>query len=166
MSLEIERKFIIKMPDINALLKKYGDIITIQHIEQTYLNRTDLDVERRIRKKVKSEETKYLYTEKTDVAEGIREENEVEITEAEYEKLLLERDFNKSTIIKERYVIPYKGRNFELDVYEFWNNKATLEIELKDIKEKFEAPPELEIIADVTEDKRFSNSSLASNHQV
>ena len=55
----------------------------------------------------------------------------------------------------------YSGQLFELDIYPFWNDRATLEIELSDENENFELPPFIEVIKEVTDDDRYKNRSLS-----
>ena len=50
---------------------------------------------------------------------------------------------------------------FEIDVYPFWNDRAIMEIELDDEGQEIIFPPEIQIIREVTSDKRYTNSSLA-----
>ena len=50
----------------------------------------------------------------------------------------------------------------ELDVFPFWDDKAFLEVELLDINENILLPPEIKVIKDVTNDKRYKNNYLAS----
>ena len=50
---------------------------------------------------------------------------------------------------------------FEIDVYPFWNDRAIMEIELDYEGQEIVFPPEIQIIAEVTADKRYTNSSLA-----
>lgn len=163
MSLEIEKKFVVKMPNLDELFKLHKDKITTSSIIQTYLTEVEVGVERRVRQRTANGKRVYYYTEKKNISKGVREENEREITLAEYIKLLTEKDANMLPIIKDRYVIDFDNRKFELDIYTFWDDKAILEIELPDINEQFEIPTGLEVIADATGDKRYSNKSLASN---
>lgn len=50
---------------------------------------------------------------------------------------------------------------FEIDVYPFWTDRAIMEIELDDEGQDILFPPFIEIISEVTSDKRYTNSSLA-----
>ena len=58
-------------------------------------------------------------------------------------------------------MLAYGGKEFEIDVYPFWLDKAVMEIELTDEEEPVALPPEIEIIRDVTADRRYTNASLA-----
>ena len=53
------------------------------------------------------------------------------------------------------------GKYIEIDVFPFWKDKAYLEIELISEDEKVEIPPFIEIIKEVTQDKRYTNKSIA-----
>ena len=55
----------------------------------------------------------------------------------------------------------YKGQCFEIDIYPFWKDRAVMEIELENENQAADFPPEIEIIKEVTEDRRYTNSSMA-----
>ena len=78
----------------------------------------------------------------------------------------LKNDIDKETspIYKERYCFNYKNQFFELDVYDFSDELATLEIELDNINTPVELPDFIELISDVTGDKRYSNAALSYTH--
>jgi len=65
-----------------------------------------------------------------------------------------------------RYCSSYSGHRLELDVYTGGRPKcqklAILEVELQDIGELVEFPPELEL-EEVTGDPQYSNRSLAES---
>ena len=65
------------------------------------------------------------------------------------------------TVHKVRWCFLYEKQFFELDVYAFSDVLATLEIELPDIDTPVTLPPEIELLADVTGDGRFSNFALS-----
>lgn len=50
---------------------------------------------------------------------------------------------------------------FEIDVYPFWTDRAIMEIELESEEQEILFPPAVQIITEVTSDKRYTNSSLA-----
>ena len=58
-------------------------------------------------------------------------------------------------------MLEYRGQNFEIDIYPFWSDRAIMEIELEDECQAVDFPPEIDIIKEVTEDKRYTNSSIA-----
>lgn len=158
---EIERKYLIKRPsaeELSALPECSAD-----HIVQTYLVIRENGVRRRVRKRGTEENGwRYYYTEKTDVAFGERMEIEREIDETEYLALLAESDPSRSAIEKTRVCFVYEGQFFELDIYPFSEELATLEIELDDIDTPVRIPDTVSVIRDVTGDKRYNNSSLAA----
>lgn len=159
--LEIERKFLIEMPDLDNLNKKYK--ITKNEIIQTYLISDD-NVERRIRQRGKTGDYVYYYTEKIEVGPATRTEIERRITDTEYISLMQEADTSLHQIKKTRYCLVYKDRYFELDIYSFWNDKAIVEIEVSDINDIIDMIPEFNIIKEVTDDSRYKNHSLAQNN--
>jgi CYTH domain-containing protein len=55
----------------------------------------------------------------------------------------------------------YNNKYFEIDIYPFAQNRAICEIELLSEDEKFDFPPFINIVKEVTDDKRFSNYSFA-----
>ncbi len=151
---EIERKFLIKYPDIRVL-EAVKDMKKLE-IEQTYL----LD-RRRVRRIREGERLTYIVTYKEKITDITRIEQESEITAAEYEELLQLRDPVRHTVKKTRYCLPSEGKLFELDIFPFWDDRAFLEIELKAEDEEFAIPPFIEVIKEVTDDKRYRNSALA-----
>ena len=50
----------------------------------------------------------------------------------------------------------------EIDLYDFWQDRATLEVELATEAEAFTLPPFVTVLRDVTADKRYKNVSLAA----
>ena len=88
-NLEIERKYLIVLPDEEFLKSREGCVV--KHITQTYLLRHENDVERRIRKIEDGKNTIYVYTEKRPKSSTTRLEDERDITEDEYNELMKER---------------------------------------------------------------------------
>lgn len=148
---EIERKYLIKMPVFPLPVETQAT-----DIEQAYLVNPEGNSER-----VRMRAGKYYHTLKVHISNVVREEYEREITREEYEKLLERRDPNCTFIKKVRHVFEYKGQTFELDVFPFWKNQAYLEIELPGITARVDIPDFIEVIREVTEDRAYSNHSLA-----
>ena len=84
-NLEIERKYLIVLPDEEFLKSRDGCIV--RHITQTYLLRHENDVERRIRKIEDGKNTFYVYTEKRPKSSTTRLEDERDITAVSYTHL-------------------------------------------------------------------------------
>ena len=76
---------------------------------------------------------------------------------------MLESDTAKHPIRKTRYCLMHNNQYFEIDIYPFWNDKAIVEIELNNEEQKIEFPTQLKILKEVTHDKNYKNSSLASH---
>ena len=163
--LEIEKKFLIEMPDLNKLVQQYH--ATAHSIEQTYLVTED-GTERRVRRTLSpygdgEHIYRHYYTEKraADETGFKRVETENTIYYLDYYKYLREADPELHPIVKTRYTFYIGKQLYELDVYEFSKEYATLEIELASEDTEFKWPELLVKVADVTEDKRFKNKALA-----
>ena len=159
--LEIERKFLIEYPDIEAL-RQMPDYRVV-HMEQSYLQATEDFVGGRIRKITEGDSVRYVYTYKVRLTELTRREYERDITAEEYSDLLARKTPNTITIRKDRHVFRHKGLIYELDVYDFWRDKATLEAEVKREDTPIPIPPCVKLIKEVTYDRRYNNSRLAES---
>lgn len=154
--IECEIKLLIKIPD-KSVLKNFSAYKA--DIEQIYLEGEEGS--HRIRKRVMGDTVIYNETIKMRINPAVSKEFDTRIDEYGYNELSKKADKEKHPIIKSRYCFFYKKQYFELDKYDFWDNKCTLELELKDENDEYELPPEIEVIKDVTDDKRYKNSKLA-----
>lgn len=156
--LEIERKYLIKKPDLTILNKmpncKKVDII------QTYLISAP-DEEIRIRQRGNQGSYIYTLTKKKQVSFATRQETEKRISQREYLTMLNNADTSLHQVKKTRYCIMENNRYFEIDIYPNCNNTAICEIELTSENEKITFPDFIQPIKEVTDDKNYSNSSLA-----
>lgn len=155
---EIERKYLIAYPDKAVLESAEG--VRIKRIEQTYLLSADGET-RRVRKMTEKDVARYIETRKYRVSDLRATEEEKELTAEEYDALLSLADPALHPIFKTRYAIPYAGHIVEVDLYDFWQDRATAEVELSDEKENVTLPPYLHVIREVTADKRYKNVNLA-----
>ena len=155
---EIERKYLIEYPDRVAL--ESAEDVRVKRIEQTYLQATTGET-RRVRKMTEKGGTRYIETRKYRVSDLRATEEEKELTAAEYDTLLALADPMLRPIFKTRYAIPYKGHVIEVDLYDFWQDRATAEVELASEEEAVELPPYLHVIREVSDDKRYKNVNLA-----
>lgn len=162
MPLEIEKKFLIKMPDLKWI-EKNTDVI-IAEISQTYLGIIKDGFGERVRRFVVDDKVKYYHTAKKSLSDMTRIEIEKEITKEEYQEYM-SRNNRRATMNKTRYIIKMNGMKYEIDVYPFWEETAILEIELEDEKQKYEIPEFIEVIGDVTGNRDYSNSSLVFKFQ-
>lgn len=157
MGMEIERKYLIRMPDIGML---DGLCAEKWDITQTYLLAAAGATER-VRRIRDGAGERYFHTVKRRISALSCAENEEEITREAYEAFLLRRDSERRAIEKTRWRIPYEAHLMEIDAYPFWENAAVLEIELTGEDDSAAYPAWVEVLADVTADLRFKNVSLA-----
>ena len=158
--IEIERKYIIKMPSFDILEKQEG--YSCSEIVQTYLKSLD-GVTRRVRKRSSNNRTRYIETLKVRIDNMSSTETEEELTEQEYLLRLSDSAPDATPIIKNRHVFLYKGQFFEIDVYPQWTKTAVMETELESREKSVEIPDFIEIISEVTGDKSYSNASMSRN---
>ena len=118
---EIERKFLIEMPDLEYL-ESLPNCEKVK-IVQTYLKSND-DEEIRIRQRGNNGSYTYSKTRKINIDSLKRIEIENRLTSEEYINELLNADPSRGQIIKDRYCLCYKSQYFEIDVYPFWKDKA------------------------------------------
>ncbi len=157
--LEIERRFLIRRPEEDTLCALGG---VPSRIRQDYLSAPD-DVTDRVRARTDAAGTVYTRTVKVRHSDMTREETEVELSESEYRRALLERDPALRTIEKERWCVPFEGKTLEIDLFPFWEDRAVLEVELTDEMEAFCLPETLRLVREITEDRRYSNRALAAS---
>ena len=155
--LEIERKFLVKKPDLSRLdLKRTLSII------QTYLSNGENGSQRRVRRIAENGRVSYTFTEKVYITPVTRQENEFEITEEKYNELLSQRRTDSVPIVKVRYCFLYMDQLFELDTYPFSDKLAVLELELDDPEQKIYFPGDVSVLREITGDRRYSNAALAN----
>ena len=155
---EIEYKYLISYPDISILTAQ--DSCRVAEVEQIYLN-LDTSMNSRVRRWEEQDTVHYYLTKKKRVSAQTAEEHETEISKEEFDQLLIYTDPARSPIIKTRYIIPYKDHILEIDIYPFWKKQAVLEIEVSEENEAVDIPPYLNVLKDVTADKKYKNHSLA-----
>lgn len=158
---EISKKFLIKFP--NNFIKNLKAFKKVD-IEQIYLKQTN-EYERRIRKRGNFSEgdISYFYSEYKTIKQGDtleRIKTDRIISETEYNRLLKEKDNQTSTIKKVRYCFISENQYFNLDKFDFDDNKAILEIRLSDTSE-VAIPQGIEVIRDVTKDSTYTNYGIS-----
>ena len=154
--LEIERKFLIKRPDID-ILKTEGGIP--QKIVQAYLKSSG-DTERRIRERGDANGFTCFYTEKKSFSPLKRIERERKISEKEYLSLLTEAEH---ILTKTRWCFIHESQYLELDTFDADPDHALLEIELTDENQKIKLPPWCQVIREVTNEMPYRNHEIAKN---
>jgi len=158
--LEIENKYLLSHKKALRFVKRL-EYFSVQKIEQAYCQSSD-DITKRVRKIGKST---YILTIKKGSGK-VREEYEKYISRRRYKKLKKKRI--GKVIKKKRYVFELDGYVFELDIFKgTLKGLAFLEVEFDSTKklDSFVLPKPLKkmVIKDVSDDKRFTNASLATN---
>ena len=156
---EIERKYLIRYPDIALLQAQKG--VEQWEIVQIYLTVPGPGETRRIRQVVCNGEIRYYKTFKRRLSSLSCEEDEGEIDQLEYIRLSQEGEPSCKPLGKTRYRIPYQGHLLEFDIYPFWKDRAIMEIELEREDEGAAIPDYVRIIRDVSADPAYKNRSLA-----
>ena len=149
MSVEIERKFLVKNNDFKS--ESYSE----KHIKQGYLNS---DKNRTVRIRIANEKAFMTIKGKSNATGTTRFEWEKEITKEEAEDLLLLCE--PSIIEKTRYLVKVGNHIFEVD--EFYGDNRGLviaEVELNNEDETFTKPAWLN--EEVTGNVKYYNSSIS-----
>ena len=73
----------------------------------------------------------------------------------------MDADPTRRPIRKDRYCLTYDNQYFEIDVYPFWDDRAIVEIELRDEAQTVRFPEKLRLIREVTDDAAYKNAALA-----
>lgn len=155
---EIERKYVIAMPDVKMLVSQAE--YTVSDIEQTYLESSPA-VTHRVRARAYLGRTVYTETKKVRIDKMSAIEDEKEVSEAEYRALLLRKAHNTVTVRKTRHTFAYLGQTFEVDIYPEWQRSAILETELESRDKQVAFPEFISVITEVTGDKKYSNASMS-----
>ena len=159
--MEIERKFLIKYPDLD-MLDNLPNCTNVDII-QTYLISNQADAITRIRQRGRDGHYVFTETTKRHISDTIRVETEKRISQAEYLVLLMNADTELKQIRKIRYCLSHNSQYFEIDIYPFWDKQAILEVELSDENQAIDFPAFIDIIREVTSDTRYANHSLAQD---
>lgn len=156
--LEIERKFLVEIPDW-SVLPHFARVEIIQH----YLVKNKDGVKRRIR--ARGQHGSWLYTETTKrrITNITSVETERMINKREYQHLLATSlDPSRIPIRKHRHCFVWKHQYFELDVFDApVLPHALLEIELTHEAQKICLPSFLKVVREVSQDPLWKNSTLA-----
>lgn len=157
--LEIERKWLIRMPDAALLREKAARVIEMQ---QVYLTGGNPNVSMRIRRSECGGAVTYHRNEKQRITDRVRIEREEEIDAKHYGILLGFADPKLRVIEKTRYCVPIGGGlTAEIDLFPFWNDRAFCEVELPAEDTPVTLPDWLSVVREVTDDKRYTNLALA-----
>lgn len=159
--LEIERKFLIEYPDIEFL----NSIKTCRRISitQAYLTTPD-EGYFRIRRRGDGDKAVYIKTVKIKISDIKRIEIENYISKEQYDSYLAQRQYVTGIISKDRYCIVDNNTYYELDVYPFWSDRATIEIELLSENQPYQLPSFVKLVREVTSEPNYRNLALAQKY--
>ncbi len=158
---EVDKKYLIKKPD----LKKLSTYVhyTAVDIVQSYL-RSDNNVELRLRQRGQNGSFSYYLTEKRDNRNGLkRTEIERRISEREYLFYLTRIEPGLMPIIKKRICFAYENQYFRIDIFDFSEEMAIMEIDVPADESSIIIPSFIDIVKDVTGDLRYRNHNLCQN---
>lgn len=160
--LEIERKFLIEYPNLDEINK----IKTCRRVPimQAYLT-TPQNGRFRIRRRGEGDRAVYIKTVKIKINEIKRIEIEKYISKKEFYEHLSHKEYVTGIISKDRYCIVYNNTYYELDIYPFWNDRATLEIELLSEDQPYFLPPFAKLIREVSFEQEYRNLALAQKYR-
>lgn len=157
-AIEIERKYIIKMPSISHM--EMLDEYSASEILQVYLE-SECGVTRRVRSRTGAHGTVYTETTKIRIDKISAVEKEGEITAERFSELLSEIREGSRPIKKVRHTFSYSGQLFEIDIYPEWKSTAIMETELSSADKVVSMPPFIEIVREVSGLKEYSNSAMS-----
>lgn len=158
MGVEIERKYIVAIPDVGVLATM--EDFSKSEILQIYLP-SDQGQTHRIRRRISGNTTVCTETVKQRIDFISATECEHRITEQRFSELAACAAPDSHPISKCRYTFRYSGRLFELDVYPEWTRTAIMEIELPTRETEVELPPFITVLREVTGIHKYSNSSMS-----
>ena len=156
--IEIERKYLILFPDVDAMRELPG--FSKSNITQIYLN-SQTGVTHRVRSRTTDGVTVYTENTKIRIDKISCIETENEISEDRFMTLRENIRVGSHPLTKTRYLFSYMERTIEIDVYPQWKNAAVMEIELPDKNTIPHIPDFIKIIREVTGEAEYSNSNMS-----
>ena len=155
---EIERKYIIKMPDESLLRQQINH--TESDIIQIYLL-SEQNETRRIRRRKYGDRILCTETKKIRIDEMSATEIEREISEDEFSTLSLTIKEGTIPVQKVRHAFLYDNQLFEIDIYPQWKSTAIMETELDNREKIVKMPSFIEIVSEVTGEGSYSNAAMS-----
>ncbi len=163
MAIEIERRYLLLPLRVELFLRMLKMDFRKINITQNYIKREEQ------LGRVRQFNDKYYITIKK--GDGlVREEYEKEITEEIYNNILNSSDETK-TIRKIRYLLDIDGFTYEIDEFQdALCGLVLLEVEFESEKDsldfKMDETIKQVVVKEVTEDRRFDNSSIAASQKL
>lgn len=158
MSIEIERKYIIRMPDFE-FLESLSDY-SVSEILQIYL-KSELGVTHRVRKRTFAERTVCTETRKVRIDKMSATEDEHEISLTDFDSLSANIKEGTRPISKVRHTFVWGILCYEIDVYPEWEHTCIMEVELDGEDMQVDIPPFIKVVDEVTGNKAYSNASMS-----
>ena len=155
---EIERKYIIAMPNV-AVLSAMPDY-TVSRITQIYLS-SPASITHRIRRREYADACEYTETVKIRINKTTANETEGKIDPSLFEELSLKIKEDTRPILKTRHTFSYEGFTVEIDVYPEWGSTAIMEIEMDSEDVTVAIPPFIRVVREVTGNREYSNAALS-----
>lgn len=156
-------KYLISMPNLKRLEKDFYCKFSKVEITRTYLVKKNNYIERSVVRRGSDGEYAFYYMEKThqDGFDEIKVERRID--EKEY-NMLISRDSGRlKELTKTRYGFVWNNKYYELDVFDFWKDRAILKVQHTDRSKENEVPPIFKVLMDITHDMSYTNYSLAQN---
>ena len=162
--LDIQKKYLIKRPDLK-ILEKFVNFEIID-ILQYYLISLNPKEEIRIRQWGQDNNYMYYYSKKTSINDKQRIETKRHITLKEFTNYLKDIDTKIPVLKKKRICFIYEYQYFEIDIFEFSSELELLEIKFTNMSTDIRLPEFVEVIKDVTDDENYRNYNLASSRKL
>ena len=159
-AVEIERKYIIRMPDMDVVRSQSEH--TESSILQIYLHH-ERGESHRIRRREYIDKVVCTETRKVRLDNMSANETESSISETAFNILAKSPLEGHRPIEKVRHTFRMGDYVYEIDVYPKWKNTAILEVELPTRDASPEIPEFLEVIKDVTGERKYKNFAMSKH---
>jgi CYTH domain-containing protein len=159
-AVEIERKYVIRMPDMEIVRSQSEH--TESSILQIYLPHERGETHR-IRRREYADKVVCTETRKVRLDVMSAAETENSISEMAFNVLAKTPLEGHRPIEKVRHTFKLGDYTYEIDVYPKWKNTAILEIELPSCDAEPMIPEFIEVILDVTGDRKYKNFSMSKH---
>lgn len=158
--IEIERKYVIRKPCVADMSALSG--YSVSEITQIYIE-SPARITHRVRKRCYPDGEVYTETKKIRIDKISAIEDEREISADEYLEISKRIKKGSTPLTKARHTFSYCDQIFEVDIYPEWESTAIMETELSDRTDEVKMPPFIEIVREVSGDKRYSNASMSES---
>lgn len=159
-NLKLERNYLIKIAEVELRS-------TVFDITETYLVSEDPLERVLIKKHNKNNGHIYFFYLERKYLNGVHcSEDEVEINNSDYNFLLSGKDNSIPELHITKTIFLHSNQVFEMDVYPFSEEYATLTIELENGNDEIHLPSFIEIVKEITCDENYKSKLLAQNQNL